>query len=107
MRIACPALSALAIVVALPALAEDVAYEIVNSSSATLTEFYTSPATDPTWSDNMVTAGQALAPGESATVTLADGSEECTYDLRAVFDDGSELVDAVNVCEVATYTVTD
>ncbi|TNC72410.1 hypothetical protein [Rubellimicrobium roseum] len=107
MRFARLALVALATLAALPALAEDLAYEVVNDSSATLTEFYTSPASDPNWSENMVTAGHELAPGESGTVTIADGSAECTYDLRAVFDDGSELVDAVNVCELATYTVTD
>jgi hypothetical protein len=99
--------AALLAVVAVPALAEDVAYELVNTSSSKLVGFYTSPASDPMWSENLVTAENALGSGESGTVTLADGSDECDYDVRFEFEDGSELEDAVNVCEVATYTLID
>lgn len=100
-------LAALLAVAAAPALAEDLAYQLVNSSSSTLVGFYTSPVSDPNWSENLVTAENALGSGESGTVTLADGSDECDYDVRFEFEDGSELEDAVNVCEVATYTLTD
>jgi len=103
-RFACAALLA---AVAVPALAEDVAYEVVNSSSSTLIGFYTSPVSDPMWSENLVTGENALGSGESGTVTLADGSDECDYDVRFEFEDGSELEDQVNVCDVATYTLSD
>jgi hypothetical protein len=34
-------------------------------------------------------------------------SDECDYDVKFEFEDGSALEDAVNICEVATYTLTD
>ena len=99
--------AALLAVVAVPALAEDVAYEVINSSSSTLVGFYTSPVSDPMWSENLVTGANALGSGESGTVTLTDGSDECGYDVKFEFEDGSELMDQVDVCEVATYTLSD
>ncbi len=99
--------AALLAVVAVPALAEDVAYQVVNNSSSTLVGFYTSPVSDPNWSENLVTGANALASGESGTVSLTDGSNECDYDVKFEFEDGSELTDEVNVCDVATYTLSD
>ena len=94
-------------VVAVPALAEDMAYQVVNNSSSTLVGFYTSPVSDPNWSDNLVTGENKLAAGETGPVTLPDGSDECDYDVKFDFEDGSELTDEVNVCDVATYTLSD
>ncbi|EYD77675.1 hypothetical protein Rumeso_00841 [Rubellimicrobium mesophilum DSM 19309] len=94
-------------VVAVPALAEDVAYQVVNDSSSTLVGFYTSPLSDPNWSGNLVTEGNALGSGESGTVSITDGSDACDYDVKFEFEDGSELTDQVNVCDVATYTLSD
>lgn len=99
--------AALLAVAAVPALAQDLAYEVVNNSSSTLVGFYTSPASDPNWSPNLVTGPNALASGETGTVTLTDGSTECVYDLRFVFEDTSELVDQVDVCDMASYTLSD
>ena len=48
-----------------------------------------------------------LAPGESGIVTLYDASSICAYDVKFVMDDGQELVDQVNVCELASYTLED
>lgn len=89
---------------AAPALAQDVAYELANDSGLTLMEFYTSPVDEGSWGDDLLGAN-VLASGEAGTVTLADGSAQCDYDLRFVFEDGSEMVDSVNVCDTASYTL--
>lgn len=90
---------------AAPALAQDVQYELVNNSGLTLMEFYTSPVDEGTWGDDILGA-DVLAPGETGSVNIADGSALCDYDLRFVFEDGQELVDAVNICDMASYTLT-
>ncbi len=99
--------AALLAAMALPAQAADVAYELINNSDLTLVYFYTSPVSDPNWSDNLVTRENALTAGDSGTVSLKDGSDECDYDVKFEFEDGSELTDQVNVCDVATYTLSD
>ena len=102
-RLILTALAAAAL--AAPALAQDVAYELANDSGLTLMEFYTSPVDEGSWGDDLLGAN-VLASGEAGTVTLADGSAQCDYDVRFVFEDGSEMIDSVNVCDTASYTLT-
>ena len=89
---------------AAPALAQDLQYELVNDSGLTLMEFYTSPVDEGTWGDDILGA-DVIATGEAGQVTLADGSAQCGYDLRFVFEDGSESVQRANVCDAASYTI--
>jgi hypothetical protein len=89
---------------AAPALAQDVQYELINDSGLTLMEFYTSPVDEGSWGDDMLGA-DVLAPGEAAAVNIADGNTLCDYDVRFVFEDGQELVDTVNICDMASYTL--
>ena len=90
---------------AAPALAQDLQYELVNDSGLTLMEFYTSAVDEGNWGDDILGA-DVLATGESDQVTLADGSAQCGYDLRFVFEDGTEMIDSVDACETASYTIT-
>ena len=96
--------AALLAAMALPTQAADVAYELINNSDLTLVYFYTSPVSDPNWSDDFL-GENVLAPGESGTVTLFDADTTCDFDVKFVFDDGQELTDEVNVCEMASYTL--
>jgi hypothetical protein len=96
----------LATMAALPAAAQDVAYQLINSSSLTIDQFYTSSATDPNWGPDLM-ASLDLMPGETGTVTIADGGSECVYDILIVSAAGDELQDQVDICQMASYTVTD
>jgi hypothetical protein len=98
-------LAALAAALAAPALAQDVQYELVNRSGLTLMEFYTSAVDEGAWGDDLLGAN-VLASEESGTVALSDAGAQCAYDLRFVFEDGSELVDTVDVCDAGRYTLT-
>lgn len=91
---------------ALPAAAQDVAYELINQSSYTIDQFYTSAATDPDWGPDLM-ASLDLYPGEAGTVTIADGGSECVYDILIVAMSGEEITDQVDICQLASYTVTD
>jgi len=91
---------------ALPAMAQDIQYELINSSSLTLMEFYTSAVSDPDWGPDILGA-EVLAAGSSGYVTIGDGGAECAYDIRMVFDDGSILEDAVDICQLGSYTFYD
>ncbi len=88
------------------AAAQDIQYTLINSSSGVLMEFYTGPVSAPEWGDDLLGA-DVLAPGESATVTIADGQTECAYDLLFIFDDNTEVSDTVDICELASYELLD
>ena len=59
---------------------------VTNNTTYSLTEFYVSPSdSSADWNtDNNLLGGQIIAPGNSLTVTIADGLDECTYDLMGV-----------------------
>jgi hypothetical protein len=99
------AATALLAALAAPAVAQDVQYELINSTGLTLMEFYTSPVAQGIWGDDLLGAN-VLAAGETGNVTIADGEATCDYDLLFVFEDGQEVVDTVNICDMASYTLT-
>lgn len=71
------------------AMAEDVKFTLDNQSEYTIDEFYASPANTDEWGEDIL--GQdVLEGGASGTVTIADGSDQCLYDLKAVDEDGVE-----------------
>ena len=102
-KILVPALLA-SVAFAAPAFAEDIQYQIINNSALTLMEFYTSPADTGTWNEDIL-GSNVLASGQSGTVNITDGSDQCVYDLRFVMEDGQELTDQVDICSLASYTL--
>jgi hypothetical protein len=89
---------------AAPAMAQDVAYELYNDSALTVMEFYTSPANSDDWGPDILGA-DVIPPGSNGVVTIADGSAECVYDFLFVLEDGQEVVDTVDICQLASYTL--
>lgn len=89
-----------------PVLAADLTFILNNQSSAAITEFYTSPTDVDNWEEDIITGG-VIASGEMTEITIADGRDQCKYDLRIVFEDGSELTDTTDICELEQYDVTD
>ena len=94
--------AALTITLAVPAMAEQRSVQIVNQSGFTITNFYASTMGAEDWQEDVL-GGQAVGTGESAMVNFAD-SGECTYSFRAIFDDGDEAVQDIDVCSVTSVT---
>ena len=102
MRFAFAATLALA---ATPAVAEDLVFTLINDSSNTLVEMYVSPVGEDQWGENILLT--AVDPGVSGDVTIADGLDDCDYDLRFVSAEGGEAEQTQNLCDLATFTVSD
>ncbi len=100
------ALAALATLIATPTFAEDLVFTLVNDSSHSITEMYVSPVGVDQWGENILTV-DAVEPGVSGDVTIADGMDVCDYDLRFVSAEGGEAEQTQNLCELGTFTVTD
>ena len=77
-------------------------FTLTYSSDFSIDELYASPSTENTWGEDILGV-DILAGGESGVATIADGSEECKYDLKAVAEDGSEhMLEALHLCETPT-----
>lgn len=89
------------------ALAEDLTFTLTNSSSRAVARFFTSPATVEEWEEDVFGDGY-LPAGNTVDVTIADGRDVCTYDMKFVMEDESELVsEAVDLCSLGEYTLSD
>lgn len=96
--------AALLLTSAAPAFAEDLQFELINNSGYTIVQFFTSPSNMGDWREDVL-GSQVVAPGESGTVSVTDGSDQCNYDIRVVLDDGSEIAEAVDMCAMGSYTI--
>ncbi|MBI1171627.1 hypothetical protein GC209_09510 [bacterium] len=77
---------------------------IVNDTNVAMVRFYGSNAGASTWEEDIL--GQDVLPAHSSVrVNFDDGSGYCTFDFKAVFRDGSSLIDSnVDVCQTGTVT---
>ena len=81
------------------ALAEDVKFTLENKSEYQIDEFYASPANTDEWGEDILSQ-DVLEGGGSGTVTIADGSDQCVYDLKAVDEDGTEhVLNDLDICK--------
>ncbi len=97
---------AAAVLIATPALAEDLHINVKNNTSTELTELYVSHVGTNSWEENILSGG--VAAGEDLPVDITDGRATCSYDIKAVFSDGgtAEFRDQ-NLCETTEFTVHD
>ncbi len=98
------ALVALPLLLAVPAVAQDRAVQVVNASGFTIVEFYASTQGASDWQENILT-GQQVGSGATLTVNFDDGSGACAYAFRAVFDDGEEAVGNIDICSGSSITI--
>ena len=87
--------------------AEDLEFELINDTDYDIVEFQVSATAERTWSSNLMPRGYVLPAGNSIDVEIEDGRRHCEYDIKAVFDDGDEVVEFdVDVCDLGRYTFT-
>ena len=77
----------------------------MNLSGKTVREFYGSNAGSDSWEEDILGA-DTLPSGSSVNINFEDGSGYCTFDFKAVFTDGSSVVESgVDVCSVGKVTI--
>lgn len=88
------------------ASADELVFTLKNATNSVVNNFYTSPVGVGDWEDD-VFGKQALAPGESMQITIADGRRVCKYDMRFEFqgDDLEDMEDTQDLCEMSSYTI--
>lgn len=79
--------------------------QVINNSGLTITRFYGSNSGRSSWEEDILGDG-VLPPGGAASINFNDGSGACSFDFKAVFADGSSVVESnVDVCRVSVVTV--
>ena len=96
---------------ALPSMAfgQDLTFQLTNGSSQAITNFYTSPATTDVWEEDVFGEG-VLYAGYTVPITVADGSDQCVYDMKFIPESGEEfIVMGIDLCTLAggEYTLVD
>jgi hypothetical protein len=102
------ALAAIAAVLlsAAPALAEgeDLHIQIKNNTSTSLTELYVSHVGTNSWEENILS--EEAEAGATQPVDIEDGRDTCSYDIKAVFEDGGTAeFRNQNLCTTSTFIV--
>jgi hypothetical protein len=86
---------------------------VTNTTSYTMTEFYTSPSDASAWdtTNNLIT-GISILPGQTTTINIlngiGNGNGRCNYDLMAVLYGAAQFAYKyqVDVCNGASWTIT-
>jgi hypothetical protein len=94
---------AASLALATPAVAQEIKFDLVNVTGFTLVEFYASPVTVDTWEEDLLGA-DVLETGMTAEVVI-EGDRGCDYDMLFIFEDGDEVTDTLDLCEVGEYTL--
>ncbi|MBD2483199.1 hypothetical protein [Planktothrix sp. FACHB-1365] len=80
-----------------------VTIKLVNGTDKGIKLLFVVPTDAPNL-ENEVLGADVLNPSESRTVKINNGSEECNYNFRAIFDDGTESVtNQGRVCDGEEY----
>jgi hypothetical protein len=81
-------------------------FTIQNNTGHVVVTLNVSPSNENSWGPDIL--GRAvLANGESAQITFPHGETQCSFDIKATYDDGDTTdMRGVNLCTVATVTLT-
>jgi hypothetical protein len=97
----------LSVMTAKSVLAETYVFSITNKTVTNITSFHTSPTGVNDWEEDLLGI-DILRPKESTNISFIDRRNVCTYDIRAVFDDGEESIQyKVNLCTEQNFTFYD
>jgi hypothetical protein len=94
----------LAALVAVPAVAQtSQQIRFQNNSGQTLQYLYASDSNNSSWEQDLL--GQnVLRNGQYFDLTIHNVSN-CMYDILMQFENGAELQDQINICQIGTYTI--
>ena len=87
-----------ALLIASPALAEDLHFQVHNNTNQTITEIYVSTVSTNSWEDNILDGD--VDSGGNVDVSIEDGESVCHYDVKVVFETAQKIYKNQNLCEL-------
>lgn len=99
--------AAVTLILTAPAMAEDLDFKLINTSSSGVVGVFVSHTGTSQWEENLIDGG-VLPSGNQIDVVIADGRDVCDYDIKVSFQDGTSLEDYnLDLCQLGAYTVHD
>ena len=98
--------AALLFLLAVPAMAENLEFTLINNSSHDITEMYLSPHEKDTWGENILSV-PSVGAGTQGTISITDGETVCDYDMRFVTADGATVEATQDMCKLGSFTLND
>jgi hypothetical protein len=90
-----------------PAAALDRLIELTNNTRMTIVEIYVAEVGSGRWQKDLL-GDEILPPKNSLQVDLDDGTGSCRFDLRVIYDDGTDRIRRnVNVCRAEGFAISD
>ena len=81
-------------------------FTVVNNTGHVVVTLNVSASNENSWGPDVL-GRDVLANGESAAITFDRGETQCMWDIKATYDDrGTTDMRGVNLCNVATVTLT-
>lgn len=78
---------------------------VINATGYTITHFYGSNSGRSSWEEDIL-GDLTLPSGSAVDINFNDGSGSCLFDFKAIFADGSSVVESnIDICRVSSVTV--
>ena len=78
---------------------------ISNYTDLNMVGIYASRVTTDNWEENII-KGNIIIPTETVKINLDDGTGLCSFDLKAVFENGNfTIVKNINICNVEFWKI--
>jgi hypothetical protein len=88
-----------------PAAALDRHIQLTNNTRMPIVEIYLAPVGSGRWQKDLL-GHEILLPANSALLDFEDGTGYCRFDLKIVYDDGTDLLQRdVNVCRMEGFAI--
>ena len=99
------AVSLLSTVFAMPALAGEQDFKLVNKTGYQIDEVYVSRSSARSWGEDLMGRG-ALGVDENVAITFNAPDNVCRWDLKVKYNDGDEAEwSNLNLCNINTVTL--
>ena len=90
---------------AVPALAGDQDFKLVNKTGYQIDEVYVGPVSSDTWGNDIMGKG-SLGDGESVDITFTAPSSVCRWDMKVKYNDGDTAEwRNLNLCSISTVSL--
>ncbi len=90
---------------AVPAMAADQDFRIVNRTGYQIDEVYVGASSSRSWGKDLM-GKDALSDGESVNITFPNRTTACKFDIMVKYNDGDDATwNGVNLCQVSKVTL--
>jgi hypothetical protein len=90
---------------AIPAIAGQQDFALVNATGYTIDKLYVAPSSSDSWEEDVLGRDQ-LANGESTNITFSRSESTCKWDIKVVYDDGEAVQwHNANLCNISKITL--